>query len=183
MHPTSPAFNATEPAVPWYRHRWPWLLMAGPAVVVVAGLTTVWIAVTRADALVTDDYYKQGKAINLDLRRDREAWRLQAHVHMAYDPADGMLRGRVQSKATVAEATKRVLYLSLTHPTLPEKDRSMILTPDAQGNFAVPMEHLEPARWRLVAEDASRQWRLHGSWNWPQEREQEMDAQAYAPSE
>ena len=26
--------------VPWYRQRWPWLLMLGPMVVVVAGIST-----------------------------------------------------------------------------------------------------------------------------------------------
>ena len=58
---------------PWYRHRWPWLLMLGPFAVVVAGFVTMWISFTGADALVVDDYYKQGKAINQDLRRDRVA--------------------------------------------------------------------------------------------------------------
>ena len=28
------------PAPPWYRQRWPWLLMAGPAIVVVASMYT-----------------------------------------------------------------------------------------------------------------------------------------------
>ena len=30
----------------WYRHPWPWLLMAGPAIVVVAGLYTLFLAVS-----------------------------------------------------------------------------------------------------------------------------------------
>ncbi len=29
---------------PWYREPWPWILMAGPATVVVAGLITAWLA-------------------------------------------------------------------------------------------------------------------------------------------
>eukprot|EP01036_Dinobryon_divergens_P015550 gene15550-21074_t len=46
-------------SAPWYRHRWPWLLMAGPVAVIIAGLVTAWVAFTGADALVVDDYYKQ----------------------------------------------------------------------------------------------------------------------------
>ena len=65
--------NATVSALPWYREPWPWLLMAGPALVVVAGLTTAWIAVTHEDGLVADDYYKRGLAINQELRRDSAA--------------------------------------------------------------------------------------------------------------
>jgi uncharacterized protein len=39
----------------WYREPWPWLLMAGPAIVVVAGLYTAYLAVTTNDALVAGD--------------------------------------------------------------------------------------------------------------------------------
>ena len=39
------------PAQPWYRERWPWILMAGPATVVVAGLFTAWLAVRSDDGL------------------------------------------------------------------------------------------------------------------------------------
>ena len=44
---------------PWYREPWPWLLMAGPATVLVAGAATTWIAFASADGLVAEDYYKQ----------------------------------------------------------------------------------------------------------------------------
>ena len=44
---------------PWYLHRWPWRLMMGPFLVVIAATYTGWIAFTRQDAMVVDDYYKQ----------------------------------------------------------------------------------------------------------------------------
>src|SRR4051812_6221802 len=46
------------------RGPWPWLLGAGPALVVVASLATGWIALTRGDPVVADDYYKIGLSIN-----------------------------------------------------------------------------------------------------------------------
>ena len=55
---------------PWYKERWPWILMAGPALVIVAGIITVWLAVISNDGLVSDDYYKQGLAVNQRLQRD-----------------------------------------------------------------------------------------------------------------
>jgi hypothetical protein len=58
---------------PWYKQRWPWLLMAGPIAVVIAGAVTVWLAVISNDGLVTDDYYKQGLAVNQTLQRDHQA--------------------------------------------------------------------------------------------------------------
>jgi hypothetical protein len=44
----------TEPTLPWYRHRWPWLIMSGPAIVVVAGIATMVIAIRTADPMVAN---------------------------------------------------------------------------------------------------------------------------------
>jgi uncharacterized protein len=54
---------------PWHRHRWPWLLMAGPLAVVVACAASVWVAVRSDDGVVAQDYYKRGLLINQKLRR------------------------------------------------------------------------------------------------------------------
>ena len=58
---------------PWYRQPWPWLLMLGPAVVVVAGIATAWIAYSTSDGLVAEDYYKKGLVVDQVLARSREA--------------------------------------------------------------------------------------------------------------
>jgi len=39
---------------PWYREPWPWILMSGPAVVVVAGTVTAVIAIRTADPVVAN---------------------------------------------------------------------------------------------------------------------------------
>ena len=58
------SFRADAHAPSARRSAWPWLLGAGPALVIVASLATAWIAVTRNDAVVADDYYKLGLTIN-----------------------------------------------------------------------------------------------------------------------
>lgn len=60
----------TESA-PWWKHGHVWLLISGPAAVVVAGLLTAWIAVARPDPVVAEDYYRQGLEINKQLARER----------------------------------------------------------------------------------------------------------------
>ena len=60
-------------ARPWYREPWPWILMAGPFTVVVAGMITLWLALESSDGMVADDYYKRGLAINQTLSRERLA--------------------------------------------------------------------------------------------------------------
>ena len=44
-----------HPVRPWYREPWPWILMAGPAIVVVASFITLWLAVTGADPVIADN--------------------------------------------------------------------------------------------------------------------------------
>ena len=43
-----------QPKKPWYREPWPWILMSGPAIVVVAGTATAIIAIRTADPVVAN---------------------------------------------------------------------------------------------------------------------------------
>jgi hypothetical protein len=171
MNGPTPALNGAllqaKAAKPWYRHPWPWLLMLGPAAVVAAGAHTTWIAFTQQDALVVDDYYKQGKAINQDLRRDRAALRLGITSVLRYEPASGSLTGTVASRAG---AQTEALVIQLVHSTQPEKDIKLLVRPDAAGNFSVRLPMLEKALWQVQVENVTRDWRLHAAWGWPQER-------------
>ena len=63
--------DTNQPAAPWWRHGHVWLVIAGPAAVVVAGLVTAWIAVRGADTLVAEDYYRRGVEINKTLAGDK----------------------------------------------------------------------------------------------------------------
>jgi hypothetical protein len=156
---------------PWYRHRWPWLLMAGPVTVVVAGAITMWISFSGADALVVDDYYKQGKAINQDLRRDRVAASMGLSMTLRFDAATGSLLGQVRGIDNTA-----ALSLLLIHPTMPAKDLRLIAVPDRQGNFSIALPLLERALWQVQLEDVARTWRLHGDWAWPQQKYTDIQA-------
>jgi hypothetical protein len=157
--------NALDKQVaPWYKHRWPWLLMSGPLVVIVAGFVTMWISFSGADALVVDDYYKQGKAINQDLRRDRMASNLRLLFSLRYDAASGNLVGGVKGLTNQLPLT-----LLLVHPTVPQKDKRMVVTPDSEGQFSLTLPMLERAHWQVQIEDAARSWRLQGDWSWPQQ--------------
>ena len=68
--------KALTPPLPWYRHRWPWFLMLGPFVVVIAGILTAYIAFKSNDGLVDDDYYRKGLAVNQVTEREQNALRL-----------------------------------------------------------------------------------------------------------
>ena len=73
----------------WWRHGHVWLIIAGPAAVVVAGLVTAWIAVASPDPVVADDYYRRGLDINKAKARERALLpALQGRNHAA-TPAPG----------------------------------------------------------------------------------------------
>ncbi len=160
---------------PWYRHRWPWLLMLGPVVVLVAGFITMWISFSGADALVVDDYYKQGKAINQDLRRDRVAAERGLAAALRYDAAAGRVLGKVTGMRQAADAAP--LTVLLVHPTVPQKDIRLSVVPNANGDFELPLAMLERANWQVQLEDGQRQWRLHGQWLWPQNKHVDIQPQ------
>ena len=40
---------------PWYRHFWVWFIIALPASAVIAGIYTLWLAVSNPDHLVVDE--------------------------------------------------------------------------------------------------------------------------------
>lgn len=52
---------------PWWKFGYMWLVVGGPAIVVVAGFVTLWLAVRNPDPLVSKDYYRQGVEINKTL--------------------------------------------------------------------------------------------------------------------
>ena len=80
---------------PWYREPWPWILMTGPAIVVVAGFTTAFLAVKSNDGLVEDDYYKQGLEINQTLDRDHmRKWCSESGEHGGKMAVYGQVSGR-----------------------------------------------------------------------------------------
>jgi hypothetical protein len=148
-----------DAAIPWYRQPWPWLLMAGPAIVVVAGFVTLGLAMRSADGLVADDYYKQGKAINMTLTRDARARELgfRAKVSMMQD-------GRVSLTFDSAAPPASQLRLTLHHPTRSGFDREVTLARAPDGSYRAAMPAIDTARWTMTLDDESRTWRLTGDW-------------------
>jgi len=157
---------------PWYRQLWPWLIMSGPFIVVIAASYTGWIAFTRQDAMVVDDYYKQGLAINKDLRRDSAATNLGLTFNARYDAAQGKLTGSLLSFGHPVTGKINIL---LAHATQPEKDKKIEVQVN-QGDFTAVLPLLDLGRWDVTVENAQRDWRLTGTWNWPRQREIEFKA-------
>ena len=161
------ALTEKSAARPWYGQRWPWLLMLGPFLVIIAGGITIWLAVTQPDAMVVDDYYVRGKTINQDLRRDHVASAMRLTLSAQYVPASARLSGVLKAAGVPLPGKIRV---HLAHATLPEKDLQLSADVDAAGRFSIALPMLERARWQVLIESDQRDWRLNGSWKWPQQQ-------------
>ena len=59
------------PSRPWWRYGHVWLVICGPAIVVVASLVTFGIAAGKPDPLIAQDYYRQGIEINKTLANEQ----------------------------------------------------------------------------------------------------------------
>lgn len=82
---TSKPIPAAGPAPsPWWTFGHVWLVVAGPAVVVLAGLVTAWLAWRQPDPVVAEDYYRQGIEINRTLAAHKaELPAMQGRNHAA----------------------------------------------------------------------------------------------------
>ena len=146
---------------PGYREPWPWLLMAGPATVVVAGIATAVLAVRSSDGVVADDYYKQGLAINRVLERGARARLLGLAATAGFDH----VANRVDVVVTSHAPPLPRLRLTLVHPTRPGVDQAIVLTHAGDGRYTGRIDTSRSANWNLTLEDEQATWRLAGRWH------------------
>lgn len=141
---------------PWYRERWPWLVMAGPAIVIVAGALTTLIAFQTSDGLVAEDYYKRGLMVNQVMEREARARALGI-------AAAAMVNGErdaIRVIVTSAVEMPGMLRLTLVHPTRSNADQAVELRKVGSGVYEGRLLPLRNAKWRLSLEDAAGTWRL-----------------------
>lgn len=154
MPVTPPASELT----PWYRQLWPWLLISMPALAVVGGAITLWLAITSNHALVVDDYYREGRAINLTIARDQESVRMGLRAVLRDAPEGLQLTLQAGTPDQELPATLR---LRLVHATEAALDRTLTLQALGRGHYVAGGERLPSAgRWSVHVEDPALRWRL-----------------------
>jgi uncharacterized protein len=139
-------------SAPWYRQLWPWLLISGPAAVLVAGAVTTWIAFASADGLVAEDYYKQGMAVNRVLAREERAAQLglSADLQLTREKIVVRLHG----------AAPEALFVQLAHATRAGHDQRLRLAPVRPGVYEAELPELPAGHWHIVVEDPRASWRI-----------------------
>ncbi|WP_428772478.1 FixH family protein [Vibrio sp.] len=147
---------------PWYKQFWPWFLIILPLTVVVWTLITVYVFSQNSVSLVTEDYYKKGKGINVDLSKINVAKELG-------------LKATIQSQdnAVVIRLDKGKLEhypavkAMFAHRTLADRDFSQLITADAKGNYRLTLTEPLQGPWFIELTPHDELWLVQGRVNFP----------------
>ena len=144
----------------WWQHPEPWLLSVAPLAAVIAGSVTWWLAAHTTDSLVVDDYYRQGKAINLTLARDDEAARRGINGLLRFDAVGRELILSL-AESPGGPGFPELVRLDLTHSTRAELDQHLLLRRGPDGLWRSAFAAPATGRWRLQVGEG--RWRLQRS--------------------
>ncbi len=147
---------------PWYKQFWPWFLIALPLCVVIASFTTLAIFSNNAVSLVAEDYYKKGKAINIDLSRIKEAQALGVSASVLSKQQTILVqfeKGKLDSFPA--------LVVTFTHRTLADKDFQKVVNPDANGVYRIASQQTLSGPWFVEVEPHTKAWLLQGKVSFP----------------
>ncbi|MDY6941682.1 MAG: FixH family protein [Pseudomonadota bacterium] len=150
--------KSNEDIQPWYRQFWPWFIMTPPAIAVVAGLTTVYIAAKDPDALVMDRYAKVGLAVERNLAQEQSARERGINAQLVLNRSDGHISARITGEAPPPDQLR--VYFS--HPTLAERDIDLLLDRDSRGIYTASTGQDLAGRWYVRLGVPDGQWRLDG---------------------
>jgi hypothetical protein len=154
------AMTSKQDSGPWYREPWPWILMSGPFVVVIAAFASAWIALSTSDGLVADDYYKQGLSVGETIARSDRAAELglSARMKLTVEGATVSLAASANGQFSLPAAIR----VTLSHPTRAGLDQAVVLP--LQGTVYGGKLRLPAAgHWLILIEDDVKSWRLMGS--------------------
>lgn len=113
------------------------------------------VAVNMEDSMVSDDYSKEGRGINLELARDDKATELKL-------AADIQFNGRQLSLDLTSTEDFPYLVLNLFHPTLDKYDRVLQFRRESLGHYTAQMNENIEGRWYYDLRGPTNEWRLKG---------------------
>ena len=131
-----------------------WIMVLLPAATVVAGLTTLGIALREADPPLPAAYHWEGEHLDRDFARQRNAAAHGIQVALTTHAAEGVCAARV-SAAPDDVAALTLLVSSATDPGL---DRVVLLKRVAPGQYRGTCAPIPPGHWRVALEAG--QWSI-----------------------
>ncbi|WP_303289314.1 FixH family protein [Marinobacter sp. SS5-14b] len=143
---------------PWYRQPWFWFLTIFPLAAIMWGVTTLIVSSSLDNSMVSDDYSKEGRGINMAIARDQKA-------------ADMQIAGSLEFVGRKAQLTLDTrdgpadfpyLILNLYHPTLDDRDRVVQFQRIAAGQYSGNILEDLDGRWYYDLQGPDNDWRVKG---------------------
>ncbi|MFA5678128.1 MAG: FixH family protein, partial [Pseudomonas sp.] len=130
---------------------------------VVIGMGLLYVSLLNPDSMVRDNYYKEGRAINMHLGRDHLARELELQAQFSIDELTGDVALQLDGKL---EQLPSSLLLEIMSPTHAERDRSVQLRQISANHYAGQMPSSIQGRHYIDLSDPTRPgedgWRLTG---------------------
>jgi hypothetical protein len=137
--------------------------MAGPAIVIVAGFITAWLAIKSYDGLVEDNYYKVGLAVNQQLQQKHLAAQLGLKADLTY--VEGHRDVQLVLAGLQPAALPDDIRLKLVHPTRKGEDQIVILHRAGNQFSGKFQDSPSVGRWKVILEDPVAGWRMDTVWD------------------
>ncbi len=143
---------------PWFKQPWFWFLTIFPIAAIIWCTTMIVVATNLDNSMVTDDYSKKGRAINMEIARDTKARELGLEANFEFD------RRYVALDVTTAAGAADFPYLilNLFHPTLSDQDRTVQLARIGEGKYEAKLNQDIDGRWYFDLRGPDNDWRLKG---------------------
>lgn len=154
------------PIAPWYRQPWFWFLTIFPLAAIIVCTALIIVATNLKDPMVTDDYSKEGRGINLELARDDKAADLGITAEIDFEQRSIEL----ELNTRTGPADFPYLVLNLFHPTLAGRDRTIQFQRTGAGHYRGQMLENIEGRWYYDLRGPDNDWRLKGEAMLPTER-------------
>ncbi len=144
---------------PWYREPWAWFILSPLIVVVLVSTYTIYTAVKNRDDVVNEDYYKEGRMINVHLEQEQLAQSMGLAMSLKVDHqilelvVD--LNGRFESLNNVS--------IEFSHPSDAAKDKTFVLESITKNRYRAGLLDSLKGRWYVKVsglDDQGRPWRL-----------------------
>ncbi len=147
---------------PWYRERWPWLLMLPPVASVIGGFVLLYFAVATPNALVVDDYARIEEISEAQAVAERHAAEHALAATVELQPGErGATRMTVRMTGDLGATPPPTLVLNLRHAGNASGDRTVTLTYD--GREYTGRAELIAGRYDFELVPADGAWRLAGA--------------------
>ncbi len=166
--------NFDKDTAPWFKQFWPWFLITIPAITIVYCMLMIYVAITSENSLVSDNYYKDGLAINQSLALDNRAKELNLSATLSFSE-----KGRVAVILDGDLASQpSFLTLKMVHPTLDGQDIETKLLPEPGNTYSTQFKQTLSGRWYVDIISHDNTWRLKGETSLPSETATQLDSGA-----